>query len=188
MPIRIIHLPIRIILSQKTLHFTIVCTQVAAETNRWTWWVECADLMAWWGQVPYIYIPTLFINSLNEHQRKDVASARFRIAPLGRNVGPNDVLWRQWYGSTLAQALACCLTAPSFYLNQCWLIISKVDWHSSMGKFTRDNSATNHWNSMEIKYLKKKYLKFHSNFPGANELAELAAEIIHTKFLFYSRG
>ena len=27
--------------------------------------------------------------------------------------------------------MACCLTAPSHYLNQCWLIISKVLWHSS---------------------------------------------------------
>ena len=37
--------------------------------------------------------------------------------------------------------MACCLTAPSSYLNQCWLIISKVEWHSSKGKVTRDNSA-----------------------------------------------
>ena len=41
------------------------------------------------------------------------------------------------------------LTAPSHYLNQCWLIISKVKWHSSKGKFTRDNSAINHWNYLE---------------------------------------
>ena len=30
---------------------------------------------------------------------------------------------------TLAQVMACCLMAPSHYLNQCWLIISEV-WHS----------------------------------------------------------
>ena len=42
-----------------------------------------------------------------------------------------------------------CLTAPSHYLNQCWLIISKVEWHSSKGKFTRVNSAINHWNYLE---------------------------------------
>ena len=29
-------------------------------------------------------------------------------------------------GSTLTQVMACCLTAPSHYLNQCRLIISKV--------------------------------------------------------------
>ena len=39
---------------------------------------------------------------------------------------PNDAMWRQRSWSTLAQVMACCLTAPSHYLNQCWLIISKV--------------------------------------------------------------
>ena len=32
--------------------------------------------------------------------------------------------WRSW--STLVQVMACCLTAPSHYLNQCWLIVRKV--------------------------------------------------------------
>ena len=31
---------------------------------------------------------------------------------------PSDAIWRQRSGSTLAQAMACCLTAPSHYLNQ----------------------------------------------------------------------
>ena len=39
---------------------------------------------------------------------------------------PSDTIWRHKYGSTLAQVMACCLTAPSHYLNQCWLIISKA--------------------------------------------------------------
>ena len=43
---------------------------------------------------------------------------------------PSDAIWRQRSGSTLAQVMACCLTAPSHYLNQCWLIISEVQWHS----------------------------------------------------------
>ena len=34
-------------------------------------------------------------------------------------------------GSTLVHIMACCLTAPSHYLNQCWFIISKVPLHSS---------------------------------------------------------
>ena len=62
---------------------------------------------------------------------------------------PSDAIWRQRSGSTLAHVMACCLTAPSHYLNQCWLIISKAEWHSSKGKFTRDHSAVNHWNYME---------------------------------------
>ena len=32
--------------------------------------------------------------------------------------------WRHRSGSTLAQVMACNLTTPSHYLNQCWLIIS----------------------------------------------------------------
>ena len=39
---------------------------------------------------------------------------------------PSDPIWRQRSGSTLAQIMACCLAAPSHYLNQCRLIISKV--------------------------------------------------------------
>ena len=37
-----------------------------------------------------------------------------------------DVIWRQGSRSTLAQVMACCLMAPNHYLNQFWLIISKV--------------------------------------------------------------
>ena len=51
---------------------------------------------------------------------------------------PSDAIWRHRSWSTLAQVMTCCLTAPSHYLNHCWLVISKVKWHSSKGKFTRD--------------------------------------------------
>ena len=39
-------------------------------------------------------------------------------------------VWQQRSASTLAQAMACCLMAPSHYLNQCWLIIvMSIDIH-----------------------------------------------------------
>ena len=57
---------------------------------------------------------------------------------------PNDTIWRQRSESPLAQVMACCLTAPSHYLNQCWFTISKVHWHSFEYNFTRDTSAINH--------------------------------------------
>ena len=43
---------------------------------------------------------------------------------------PGDTIW--WYrrGSTLAQVMACCLMAPSYYLNQRWLIINRVLWNA----------------------------------------------------------
>ena len=34
--------------------------------------------------------------------------------------------------------MACCLTALSHYLNNCWFTISKVHWHSYEYNFTRD--------------------------------------------------
>ena len=49
---------------------------------------------------------------------------------------PDEAIWRQRSGSTLAQVMACCLTASRHYLNQCWLIITKVQWCSSE-KFPR---------------------------------------------------
>ena len=39
---------------------------------------------------------------------------------------PSDAIWLQRSGSTMAQVMACCLTAPSHDLNQCWLIIKCV--------------------------------------------------------------
>ena len=63
---------------------------------------------------------------------------------LVNSLGPSNAIWWQKTGSTLAQVMACCLTAPSHYLNQCWLIISEVQWHSYQGNFTRDASAIIH--------------------------------------------
>ena len=47
-----------------------------------------------------------------------------------------NLLWQHRSGSTLDQVMACCLMAPSHYLNQCWLIIKEVLWHSPKGNFT----------------------------------------------------
>ena len=35
-------------------------------------------------------------------------------------------MWHHWSLSTLVQAMACCLTATSHCLNQCWLFISRA--------------------------------------------------------------
>ena len=60
-----------------------------------------------------------------------------------------DAIWRQRSGSSLTQVMACCLMAPSHYLNQCWLITSMVQWHSYEGSFTRDTSAIDHYNQLK---------------------------------------
>ena len=67
--------------------------------------------------------------------------------------------------STLVQLVACCLAAASHYLNQCWLIISGVLWHSPESNFT--GSAHKHTTIMcsEITLL-----KFHAHLSMANAL------------------
>ena len=62
---------------------------------------------------------------------------------------PSDAIWRYWSGSTLAQIMACCLTAPSHYLNQCWLLISEVPWHLPDNNFTVSAQSTILYNEFE---------------------------------------
>ena len=53
-------------------------------------------------------------------------------------------MWQQRSGSTLTQVMACCLTTPSHYLNQCWLIIKQsFTWHSHESHFTRSAHELN---------------------------------------------
>ena len=54
------------------------------------------------------------------------------------SLGPSDAIWRWRSWSKLVQVMACCLAAPSHYLNQCWLITSKVLWHSSKDMVIRN--------------------------------------------------
>ena len=77
---------------------------------------------------------------------------------------PSYAIWRQRCWSTLAQVMACCLTAPSHYLNQCWLTISKVLWHSSEG-ITIRSEDTNQWMRLKIAFLKSP-----PDLTGTNEL------------------
>ena len=55
---------------------------------------------------------------------------------------PSDAIWWDRYESTLAQVMACCLTAPNHYLSQCWLLISKIMWHSPDSNVTGNAAAT----------------------------------------------
>ena len=57
---------------------------------------------------------------------------------------PSEAIQQQRSGPTLVQVMACYLTSPSHYLNQCWLIISEIQWHSYYGNFTSDASTINH--------------------------------------------
>ena len=45
--------------------------------------------------------------------------------------------------STLAKVIACCLTAPSHYLNQCWILNNEILWHSLESNFKTSTEALN---------------------------------------------
>ena len=110
---------------------------------------------------PYLKIWSLYWNGAQ-------VTRSHSASPGGQWVNllwPSDAISRHRPGSTLAQVMAWCLTAPSHYLNQCWLIVSKVQWHSSEGNFTKDTSATNCWISLKYSLFK---ISFKS--PRANEL------------------
>ena len=84
-----------------------------------------------------------------------------------KSLWPGDAIWRQGSRSTLVQAMAWCLTAPSHYLNQCWLIITKVQLCSSEGNFAWDIIAISHKISLKIIFL-----RFYWDLPGVNELKD----------------
>ena len=81
---------------------------------------------------------------------------------------PYDAIWPHGTRSTLVQVMACCLTAPSHYLNQCWLIIGEVPWDSSQGIILRWCEDTNQSTRLKIAVL-----KWHLGLPWANELSNI---------------
>ena len=87
---------------------------------------------------------------------------------LATPLWPSDAIRQQGTESTLAQVMACCLTAPSHYLNQCWLIISNV--LRSCGIHQKALS----WEDLKIPIsqarLKITFLESNSDLPEANEL------------------
>ena len=62
---------------------------------------------------------------------------------------PNEAIWRQRSGSSLAQVMACCLTAPSHYLNQYWLIMNLMLWHPPENNFIGISQNINSTNEFE---------------------------------------
>ena len=107
-------------------------------------------------------LPLMFLHGCNY----PCPNINIGLANPFNSLWPNDAIWWQRSGSTLVQVMACWLTAPSHYLNQCWLIISKIQLPSSDGNFTRDTSVINDWNQHES-YSSKMSLKS----PRANELS-----------------
>ena len=70
-------------------------------------------------------------------------------ASMVNSLWPSDAIWRHRSGSTLAQVMAWWLTAPSHYLNQCWLIMNGVLWYSPYNNFTGSARDINSWYEFE---------------------------------------
>ena len=86
---------------------------------------------------------------------------------------PSDTIWHQRSWSTLDQVMACCLTAPSHYLNQCWLLISVFLWHSPESNFAVFKLL------QCIMILKIILLKLLPHLPGASELTNPFRCMVH---------
>ena len=59
-------------------------------------------------------------------------------------------------GSMLLLVRACCLTIPWYYLNQCWLLVEGVRWHSPEINFTMTSHVV--FGKMGVKFILLKFL------------------------------
>ena len=122
---------------------------------------QCVNDIVWQKNVThgeFLHSLNYFIICDTELKFSCICASPSWLVHLINSLWPNDAIWWHRPRSTLAQVMACCLMALSHYLNQCWLFISKIQWHSSAGNFTRDTSAINHQNELQ-NYLPKISLK-----------------------------
>ena len=62
-------------------------------------------------------------------------------APKFSSLWPSDAIWRHWFGSTLAQVMACCLTAPrQITLTNVDLSSGRSSNNHTADEFARDTS------------------------------------------------
>ena len=107
-------------------------------TGSKNWRILAISTCCWFQHFfPYtcVVYETISISvALREGNSLTVPSNYFSFA-LFNTSWPNDAIWQHRSVSTLAQVMACCWKAPIHYQNQCWLVISNVQWHSSEGNF-----------------------------------------------------
>ena len=74
------------------------------------------------------------------HYQKSIRNLHIENYLKGHSVKslwPHEAIWWHRSGSKLARLTACCMMPPSLCLNQCWLTISMVWWHSLEGIIIR---------------------------------------------------
>ena len=79
-----------------------------------------------WTNAELYSIGSLGTNNAFENALSKISATLIRLHCVN-SLFPSE---RNRSGSTLIQLMACCLMAPSHYLNQLWLLTSKVLWHS----------------------------------------------------------
>ena len=83
-----------------------------------------------WSQWVNPFIPTITKAQSRKHTIP-IDSQFTQETPGWTNpLWPRDIIWWQITGSILLPVKACCLMAPSHYLNQSWFIIRNIQWHS----------------------------------------------------------
>ena len=129
--------------------------------SMWQSWCLCLitsngyeTLLIWvhiWTLHPYVTSKYITLCCFKLIQMHDFGYQRgnSHLAHYTHLLWPGDAIWRHGTRSTLAQVMACCLTAPSHHLNQCWLIIGVVPRHPSQGIILRRCEDTNQWNKIE---------------------------------------
>ena len=81
----------------------------------------------------------------------------------------SDAIWHQKTLLTLVQVRACFLTAPSHYLNQCWLN------HQSVPLAFTSKYRSKY--QVKERCLKNRHIKLLQNIPGADELKLFCLDI-----------
>ena len=137
-----------------------------------SWWVtadvcssfgDCRCMFQfWWLQM---YVPVLVTTDLCYSFIVTLNMLNLFWKELN-SLWPSDVIWRPQSVSILAQVMAHCLTSPSHYLNQYWLIIKG-------GNHMRAISQRVPELILCTMIMEMKLLKLLPYLPGANELPVL---------------
>ena len=90
----------------------------------------------------------LLVMGMQHYLHMESISQKYWEEPYGwiNSLWPGDAICWHISGSTLVQVMACCLMAPSHYLNPCWFMMRSSGIHLRPGNFVRDPSAINHLN------------------------------------------
>ena len=105
-------------------------------------------------------------SSLNDKHRLGVTSDNEKKIVLDPSVSsnslrPSNAIWRHRTRPILAQGMACCLTAPSHYLNQCWLLYSNLPGVNELTQTSQTSMEFDVWIRDKI-YIKLREVMNHS--------------------------